>query len=307
MILTDRNKPWWFWWAVGVGIGLILVILDRPLIMLINPMSPIPWLDRFFNIYTDIGSWLVGLPCLLLILSSVARLLKPRGVWGYPALSGLAVLGILCMAIHTEGAARIAILLVPPLVLWLGYQISRVDKEWLLWAEKVALCSTISIALGGGFITGEMKKAARRPRPLNPAQHLETRLRGFQEELLTGETSFPSGHSSSAWSLSFPFFLALRRRRKNSQYVFLAIPFMNALSRVYLAVHFPTDVYVGSWLGVLSGYLAFRAVFGPGDGEGEGQSGEGGAARGDTGVVEDAVSPAEPPDGEDPKAEAGGD
>ena len=94
MILTDRDKPWWLWWAVGLGTGLILLVLDRPLIIAINPLTPIPWLDKFFNIYTDIGSWLVAIPCLLLVLSIVARLLRPRGVWGYPALSGLALLGI---------------------------------------------------------------------------------------------------------------------------------------------------------------------------------------------------------------------
>ena len=70
----------------------------------------------------------------------------------------------------------------------------------------------------------------------------------------TTETSFafPSGHSQAAATF-FPLFAGLQRSWKKwlKVLVGVCIPIIVALSRMYLGVHYPTDVIVGLALGFL--------------------------------------------------------
>ncbi|MDD3831624.1 MAG: phosphatase PAP2 family protein [Clostridia bacterium] len=63
--------------------------------------------------------------------------------------------------------------------------------------------------------------------------------------------SFPSGHSSGA-STMYPSIAFYRNNRKHAWLVVLAvvIPFLVGLSRVWLGVHYPTDVIAGWALGI---------------------------------------------------------
>jgi membrane-associated phospholipid phosphatase len=68
-------------------------------------------------------------------------------------------------------------------------------------------------------------------------------------ELLRGETSFPSGHTASAFALwgwaAFQF-----PRIKVLQIVFFLTAFLVGVSRVYLTQHFPQDTLFGSAIGL---------------------------------------------------------
>ncbi len=56
--------------------------------------------------------------------------------------------------------------------------------------------------------------------------------------------SFPSGHATTS------FILAVFLQGKHAKtYLFLLLGSMGSISRVYLGVHFPSDIWVGSWLG----------------------------------------------------------
>lgn len=59
--------------------------------------------------------------------------------------------------------------------------------------------------------------------------------------------SFPSGHSTSAFSVFLV--LTLLVRRKGWGYAFVLLAALTAYSRVYLAQHFVEDVFAGSLLG----------------------------------------------------------
>ncbi len=74
--------------------------------------------------------------------------------------------------------------------------------------------------------------------------------------------SFPSGHTSSAFTFAMAITLVLKKKS-------VAIPafvfaFLMGFSRIYVGVHYPTDVIVGAFVGIvyaLIGYAIFAKLY----------------------------------------------
>lgn len=69
-----------------------------------------------------------------------------------------------------------------------------------------------------------------------------------------GFISFPSGHSVTAFALAF----VLSRAYPRCAFLFYGVASLIALSRVYLAQHFPSDVVAGAAIGILAGWIVCR-------------------------------------------------
>lgn len=69
-----------------------------------------------------------------------------------------------------------------------------------------------------------------------------------------GFISFPSGHSVTAFALAF----VLARSYPRYAVPLYGLAVLVALSRVYLAKHFPSDVVAGAVVGILSGWFVCR-------------------------------------------------
>jgi len=76
------------------------------------------------------------------------------------------------------------------------------------------------------------------------------------EPLLTGASSFPSGHAMSAFAL-YGLIAFLMPRKKGFGIIMLSIAALVALSRVYLIHHFYMDVYVGAIVGATIGIMVY--------------------------------------------------
>lgn len=68
--------------------------------------------------------------------------------------------------------------------------------------------------------------------------------------------SFPSGHTFASFSASTALFLWFRKEGLFAHIFATLIAF----SRLYLYVHFPTDVFAGIILGIASGWFAYKIV-----------------------------------------------
>ena len=64
--------------------------------------------------------------------------------------------------------------------------------------------------------------------------------------------SFPSGHSFSSFAAAYSVFLF----HKKEGIILLILALIIAVSRLYIYVHFPTDVLTGAFLGITVAYLS---------------------------------------------------
>jgi len=107
--------------------------------------------------------------------------------------------------------------------------------------------------IGGGLSVNALKLLFCRARPLADAAG-----QFFAVFPCVGEgytlMSFPSGHSVTSFALAY----VLARTYPKASPLFYALATMVALSRVYLASHFLSDVVAGTAIGLLAGWMVCR-------------------------------------------------
>ena len=116
--------------------------------------------------------------------------------------------------------------------------------------KKMALIYICSQLLGSVFITGGFKVLTGRPRPY---VHHQSSARPFTYD--NDFHSFPSRHSSDAfagagviWTFSQSYFLSV---------LFFLFSALIALSRVFIGVHYFSDILAGSFIGFFSVFYIY--------------------------------------------------
>ena len=66
--------------------------------------------------------------------------------------------------------------------------------------------------------------------------------------------SFPSGHATAAFSFASTMLFAMKGTAWKA--LSLAVAVLMAFSRLYVGVHYPTDVLAGAAIGLLAGWMA---------------------------------------------------
>ncbi|MBV6416944.1 MAG: Phosphatidylglycerophosphatase B [Steroidobacteraceae bacterium] len=123
--------------------------------------------------------------------------------------------------------------------------VTLVTLGYLLLARKAATALLVFVAVGGGTVLSSLLKSAyQRPRPDVVAHLVEV-----------SSQSFPSGHamlSAVTWLTLGTLLATVQPTRRLKAYVLgvgIAIAFLVGVSRLYLGVHWPTDVLAGWCIG----------------------------------------------------------
>ena len=120
----------------------------------------------------------------------------------------------------------------------------------LVWkpTRKAGLCGLLAMLLGLLVTNVTLKHLVARPRPWLDVAGL---LPLVQEP---DPNSFPSGHTCSAFAAAAAWARTLPRRWM--KYTGLILAAAMGLSRLYVGVHYPSDVLAGCVIGCLCGLLA---------------------------------------------------
>ncbi|HET6848138.1 MAG TPA: phosphatase PAP2 family protein [Gaiellales bacterium] len=113
-----------------------------------------------------------------------------------------------------------------------------IGLPWLLAGAAVDQAQRVAIAAGlAALVANAVKYAARRTRP----DHLPLLVRPLRS------SSFPSGHAASATAAM----CALLVVAPGLAPLWISMALAMAVSRIYVGVHYPTDVLAGAGLGLL--------------------------------------------------------
>lgn len=118
--------------------------------------------------------------------------------------------------------------------------------------------AVIFAVLIGTIVTNVIvKPMALRIRPYNTLQDNADYWQWYigAGALSESDYSFPSGHTTGATELAVAMFICFRSDKKKIAYLFPVIALITACSRVYLMVHYASDVLFGIIVGALAGIL----------------------------------------------------
>lgn len=133
-----------------------------------------------------------------------------------------------------------------PLSIYIDSKVKKdKDQEW----KSYAIGTTMFCTAGA---TAVLKWTVDRPRPY------VTYPNDFSPKVTAGDHSFPSGHSSMAFGIATSLSLAYSKW-------YVIVPsyvwaFTSAYSRLYLGVHYPSDVLAGAFLGVGTAFVCHYGI-----------------------------------------------
>ena len=117
--------------------------------------------------------------------------------------------------------------------------------------RKVGICMAIALVLDLLMTNCLLKNLVARTRPYDVANFTDLIVKKPKDY------SFPSGHTAASFAAVTALFMS---RKKLLGAISCVIAILIAFSRMYLYVHYPTDVLGGLLLGLLSGYIGSRLV-----------------------------------------------
>lgn len=145
-------------------------------------------------------------------------------------------------------------------IIWAPFYIYCIYLIHRNFSTKQTVIFTLSILMGVVVvnwlchdIVRELLPRLRPSNPLNPiSEHIN-----IVNDMRGGKYSFPSCHAANSFVLATSMWLILKRRWISSLLIFWAI--LNSYTRLYLGLHYPSDLIAGALIGIAGGYAAVLA------------------------------------------------
>lgn len=125
--------------------------------------------------------------------------------------------------------------------------------------RKFGFSIIIAVVIGTLVTNIVVKPMALRIRPYNTLQGNSGYWNWYigAGALSESDYSFPSGHTTGAFEVATALFLCFKSEKKKIAYIFPAIAICTMGSRVYLMVHYASDVLAGLVVGIVAGILGY--------------------------------------------------
>lgn len=122
-----------------------------------------------------------------------------------------------------------------------------------IYKQNIGYKCAISLA-SSHLLVQILKRTFTRPRPFDALINVNAHINDLKDY------SFPSGHTTAAFSLTVPIAAMMPQFAPVLLFIALSV----GISRVYLGVHYPTDIFVGAFIGttaaMLSGMILSDAI-----------------------------------------------
>lgn len=126
--------------------------------------------------------------------------------------------------------------------------------------RKVGFALVFAVIIGTLITNIIVKPAVLRIRPYNTLQGDAEYWAWYlgAGRLCESDYSFPSGHTTGAFEVATVLFLChFTEKRKGVAWIFPVAAILTGASRIYLMVHYATDVFAGVIVGIIAGILGF--------------------------------------------------
>ena len=125
--------------------------------------------------------------------------------------------------------------------------------------RKYGAALIFSIIIGTLVTNVIVKPMFLRVRPYNTLQGVAEYFAWYKGAGMLSESdySFPSGHTTAAFEIATAMFICFKKDKKNICWLFPVAAICTMGSRVYLMVHYASDVLAGMIVGITAGCLGY--------------------------------------------------
>lgn len=125
--------------------------------------------------------------------------------------------------------------------------------------RKYGLTLIFAIVIGTLVTNVIVKPMALRIRPYNTLQENVDYWKWYvgAGSLSESDYSFPSGHTTGVTEMAVGMFICFMKDKKKIAYLFPVLALCTASSRIYLMVHYSTDVIAGLIVGTVAGIVGY--------------------------------------------------